>query len=44
MDDTMLELDFCFAYLDDILLFSQSLEETRNIYELSSTAYRSTRP
>jgi hypothetical protein len=27
MDDTLRGLDFCFAYLDDILVFSQSLEE-----------------
>jgi hypothetical protein len=27
MDDTLRELDFCFAYLDDILIFSRSLEE-----------------
>jgi cleavage and polyadenylation specificity factor subunit 1 len=27
MDDILRELDFCFAYLDDILLFSHSLEE-----------------
>jgi hypothetical protein len=26
-DDILWELDFCFAYLDDILVFSQSLEE-----------------
>jgi hypothetical protein len=26
MDDTLRELDFCFAYLDDILVFSRSLE------------------
>jgi hypothetical protein len=27
MDDTLRGLDFCFAYLDDILVFSLSLEE-----------------
>jgi hypothetical protein len=27
MDDILRELDFCFAYLDDILVFSHSLEE-----------------
>jgi hypothetical protein len=27
MDDILQGLDFCFAYLDDILVFSQSLEE-----------------
>jgi hypothetical protein len=27
MDDTLRGLDFCFAYLDDILVFSRSLEE-----------------
>jgi hypothetical protein len=27
MDDTLWGLDFCFAYLDDIVVFSQSLEE-----------------
>jgi hypothetical protein len=27
MDDNLRRLDFCFAYLDDILLFSHSLEE-----------------
>jgi hypothetical protein len=27
MDDILRELDFCFAYLDDILVFSRSLEE-----------------
>jgi hypothetical protein len=27
MDDILRGLDFCFAYLDDILVFSQSLEE-----------------
>jgi hypothetical protein len=27
MDDTLRELDFCFAYLDDILTFSRSLKE-----------------
>jgi hypothetical protein len=37
MDDTLRELDFCFAYLDDILVFSQSFEEHEHIYELSST-------
>jgi hypothetical protein len=27
MDDILRGLDFCFAYLDDILVFSRSLEE-----------------
>jgi hypothetical protein len=27
MDDILRELDFCFAYFDDILVFSHSLEE-----------------
>jgi hypothetical protein len=27
MDDTLWGLDFCFAYTDDLLVFSQSLEE-----------------
>jgi cleavage and polyadenylation specificity factor subunit 1 len=27
MDDILRELDFCFAYLDDILVFSRLLEE-----------------
>jgi cytoskeleton-associated protein 5 len=27
MDDILRELDFCFAYLDDILMFSRLLEE-----------------
>jgi hypothetical protein len=27
MDDTLRELDFCFAYLDDILVFSHSSAE-----------------
>jgi hypothetical protein len=27
MDDVLRGLDFCFVYLDDILLFSRSLEE-----------------
>jgi hypothetical protein len=27
MDDILRELDFCFAYLDDILVFSRSLED-----------------
>jgi hypothetical protein len=27
MDNILRGLDFCFAYLDDILVFSQSLEE-----------------
>jgi hypothetical protein len=27
MDDILQGLDFCFAYLDDILLFSRFLEE-----------------
>jgi hypothetical protein len=27
MDDILRELDFCFAYLDDILVFSRSPEE-----------------
>jgi hypothetical protein len=27
MDDILWELDFCFVYLDDILVFSHSLEE-----------------
>jgi hypothetical protein len=27
MDDTLRELDFCFAYLDDIPVFSRSLEK-----------------
>jgi hypothetical protein len=27
MDDILRGLDFCFAYMDDILVFSQSLEE-----------------
>jgi hypothetical protein len=27
MDDTLPEPDFCFAYLDDILVLSRSLEE-----------------
>jgi hypothetical protein len=26
MDDTLRELDFCFAYLDDMLVFSRFLE------------------
>jgi hypothetical protein len=27
MDEVLRGLDFCFAYLDDILVFSRSLEE-----------------
>jgi hypothetical protein len=27
MDDILRGLDFCFAYLDDVLVFSQSLEQ-----------------
>jgi hypothetical protein len=27
MDDILRELDFCFAYVDDILVFSRSLED-----------------
>jgi hypothetical protein len=27
MDDVLRELDFCFSYLDDILIFSRSLED-----------------
>jgi hypothetical protein len=29
MDNIMQGLDFCFEYLDDILLFSRSLEERK---------------
>jgi hypothetical protein len=29
MDDTLQEFDFCFAYLDAILVFSRSLEERK---------------
>jgi hypothetical protein len=31
MDDVLQGLDFCFAYLDDILIFSQSSKSMSNI-------------
>jgi hypothetical protein len=41
MDDILLGLDFCFTYLDDILVFSRSLIENEQ-HGLSSTSFRST--
>jgi hypothetical protein len=42
MDDILRGLDFCFAYLDDILVFSQSLEGHEHHSEPSSTGSRQT--
>jgi hypothetical protein len=42
MDDVKWGLDFCFAYLDDILVFSRSLEDHENITGLSSAVFKHT--
>jgi hypothetical protein len=34
MDDVLRGLDFCFAYLDDILIFSRSLEDEQHLRAL----------
>jgi hypothetical protein len=41
MDDTLRSLDFCFAYLDDILIFSRSLEEHEKHLRILFTRLRS---
>jgi hypothetical protein len=40
-DDTLRGLDFCFAYLDDILIFSRSLEEHEHHLRVLFTRLRS---
>jgi hypothetical protein len=40
MDDILRGLDFCFAYIDDILIFNDRERNTSSIYGHSSTGWR----
>jgi hypothetical protein len=42
MDEVLRGLDFCFAYLNDILVFSHQSKNTSDISELSSAVFRHT--
>jgi hypothetical protein len=42
MDDILRGLDFCFAYLDNILVFSRSLEEHNRLLRALFGGFRHT--
>jgi hypothetical protein len=44
MDEKLKNLDFCFGYLDDILVFSHSPKNTTNNFEPFSPNYKTKAP